>query len=171
MMKKALSQKIDTVFVLIIFCVFAVSVLMVLMLGANIYQNVTETTQDGSDESLVLSFFWSRIKNDDIAGTISIGQFHGCPALFFDEEIDGVGYRTILYNYNGWLYELFSEKELDFYPEDGTQIISAFNLGFGENEYGMIRISIGSSSLLISPRGGAARALPGADAGEGGTIG
>ena len=159
MMKKGFGQKIDTVFVLIIFCVFAISVLMVLMLGANIYQNVTETTQEDSAERLALSFIWTKLKNDDVAGNMSVGRFHSCPALFFDEEFDRTIYRTVIYHYDGWVYELFSEKDLDFLPEDGTKLVEISDLRFDELEYGMIKISTGGLSLLVSPRGGATRAL------------
>ena len=41
-MKTIKSSRVDTVFVLIIFCVFAISMLLVLMLGASIYKNMTE---------------------------------------------------------------------------------------------------------------------------------
>ena len=55
MMKRVRGHKIDTIFVLLIFCIFAVSVLMVLMLGANTYKNMTEISRDGQDERTVLS--------------------------------------------------------------------------------------------------------------------
>jgi len=155
MMRRVRGQKIDTVFVLIIFCVFAISVLMVLMLGASIYQNVNDLTQEGHNERLVLSYIWTKVKNDDEAGRISVGSFHGYAALFFDEEFDGITYRTMIYHYDGWVYELFSEKDLGFYPEDGKQILRIGELGFEELDNGMLRISSGDAYLLISLRGGA----------------
>jgi len=160
MMRRARGQKIDTVFVLIIFCVFAVSVLMVLMLGASIYQNMTDITRDGYDERMVLSYIWTKIKNNDDAGRISIGEFHGMPALFFDEEFDQVTYRTMLYHYDGWIYELFSEKDLGLYPEDGERITRVGDLVFQQLDHGVIRVSTGGLDLFVAPRSGAAGVLP-----------
>ena len=171
MMKKASGHKMDTVFVLIIFCVFALSVLFVLMLGVSIYQNVTGLTQDGNDEQVALSYIWSKVKNEDKSGSLSVGQFHGCPALFFDEEFNEVEYRTIIYHYDGWIRELTSEKDLDFEPLDGAQVMKLEKLSFAEQEYGMIKIAAGGLSLLVSPRSGTTWALPGASFDEGGGIG
>ena len=159
-MKKTGGQRIDTVFVLIIFCIFAISVLMVLMFGASIYQNLTGMIRDGQDERAVLSYIWTKAKNDDNEGRISVGYFHGLPTLFLDEEFDRVPYRTRIYYYDGWVHELFSETELDFYPVDGTRIIEVESLDFEELDHGLIRITAGTLSLLISPRSGATGDLP-----------
>ena len=159
-------QRIDTVFVLVIFCVFAISVLMVLMLGANIYQNVNGMTQEGAGEHLALSYIWTKVKNGDDSGKVTIGDFGGHPALCFDEEYSQVQYRTLIYYYNGWIYELFSEKDLELSPEDGTQILRVDKLDFETLNHGIIRVSTGTSSLLISPRSGTEYDLPGLDSGE-----
>ena len=152
----ARGQRIDTVFVLIIFCVFAVSVLMVLMFGASIYQNMTEISREEHDERTVLSYVRTKVRNDDEAGRIQVGEFHGLPALCFDEDIGGISYRTIIYHYNGWVHELFSEAELDFQPQAGVPIMELSDLRFEELEYGLIKVSSGTKSLLIFPRGSSA---------------
>ena len=166
MRKNDRGQRIDTVFVLAIFCVFAISVLMVLMLGANIYQNVNGMTQEGYVEHLALSYIWTKVKNGDDSGKISVGDFNGHPALCFDEEYGQTQYSTLIYYYNGWIYELFSEKDLGLSPEDGTQILRVDKLSFETLNYGIIKVSSGASSLLISPRSGIEYSLPGTDSGE-----
>ena len=158
MSKAAGRNKIDTIFVLLIFCIFALSVLMVLMLGASIYKNMTQTVHEGQDERAVLSYIWTKAKNSDESGNVYTGDFHGISAMCFDEEYSGVRYQTIIYHYNGWVCELFSEYELihdeesGFYPEDGTRLIKINNLKFEEYEHGLIKVSAGTQNLLISPR-------------------
>lgn len=171
MMKKASGHKMDTVFVLIIFCVFALSVLFVLMLGVSIYKNVTGLTQDGNDEQIALSYIWSKVKNDDRNGTLSVGDFYGYSSLFFDEEYDGVEYRTMIYYYDGWIRELTSEKDLEFEPVDGTEIMRIGDLSFSEQGHGIIKVASGELSLMISPRSGTAWVLPGSVSDEGGAVG
>jgi len=166
MRKNTRGQRIDTVFVLVIFCVFAISVLMVLMLGANIYQNVNGMTQEGYGEHLALSYIWTKVKNGDDSGKVLIEDFDGRPALCFDEEYSQVEYRTLIYYYNGWIYELFSEKDLGLSPQDGTQILRIDELNFETLNHGIIRVSTGASSLLISPRSGAEYSLPDMGSGE-----
>lgn len=159
-------QSIDTVFVLLIFCIFAASVLAVLMLGGSIYKNIADISQQGYDERTCLSYVWSKIKNGDEAGKISIGDFNGQNVLMLREEYDGVAYQTIIYYYDGWVRELFFEEGLDFTPEDGTPVIATTSLSFTQLENGLIKAKSGGDILLISPRGSAdavARASSGAD--------
>ena len=171
MTKTTRSSRIDTVFVLIIFCVFAISVLMVLMLGADIYKNMTDISREGYDERTGLSYIWTKVKNNDEAGRIHLSDFHGVSALCFDEEFDSSTYRTMIYYYDGWVYELFYDISLDFLPSDGAQIIEISDLKFEELQYGLIRVSSGASSLLVSPRGSSAQAGPFTKSLEGGLSG
>ncbi|MCL2125023.1 MAG: DUF4860 domain-containing protein [Oscillospiraceae bacterium] len=153
MMKSAGKNRIETVFVLVIFSVFALSVLMVLMLGANVYKNMTEISRSGQDERTVLSFIWTKVKNGDDAGSVYVGEFCGQPALCFDKDYGGAMYQTVIYHYNGWVYELFYETGYEFFQEDGVKVYEIGDLRFEEAEYGMIKVSSHDRSLLISPRG------------------
>jgi len=168
MIKKVRNQRIDTIFVLLIFCIFAVSVLMVLMLGASTYKNITEISRDGLDERAALSYIRTKAKNNDTDGGISIGTFRGLPALYFDEEVDSTPYRTMIYHFDGWVYELFSELGLDFLPEDGVRIIKTDDLFFEELDYGLIKIKSGTRELVIFPRSGITESLPEGPYEEGG---
>jgi len=146
-------HRIDTIFVLIIFCVFAVSVLMVLMLSASTYENVTELSREGHADRSVLSYIWTKVKNSDNAGQIHVGEFHGLSALYIEEDIGQTQYKTVVYHYNGWVYELFCEADLEFRPEDGAQIIRIENLTFEDTDNGSIIVSSGGNNLIIFPRG------------------
>ena len=160
MVKTTGKNRIETVFVLVIFSVFALSVLMVLMLGAGVYKNMTEISREGQDERIVLSFIWTKIKNGDEAGSVYTGDFYGGSALFFDKDYNGAPYRTVIYHYDGWLYELFSEVGYEFFPEDGARVFEISNLSFEDAEYGMIKVTAGDRSLLVSPRGEPADFMP-----------
>jgi len=152
MIKNTRGQRIDTVFVLIIFCVFAVSVLMVLMFGASIYQNMTEISREDHDERTVLSYIRTKVRNNDETGSVYVGTFQGLPALCYDEEFSGIQFRTVIYHYNGWVYELFSETDLDFHPEDGVRIMELSDLRFEALDPNLIKISAGTKELLLFPR-------------------
>ena len=153
MHKTNASFKADTLLVLIIFCVFAASVLMVLMLGASIYKNTTEIIQEEYDARTSLSYIWSRIKNSDETGRIGIEEFCGLTALCLEEVYNTYVFRTLIYEHEGWIYELFSDVELDFYPEDGNPIIPTEGLSFSLLEDGLIKASTAFGSVLLFPRG------------------
>ena len=145
-------RKIDTVFVLIIFSVFALSVLMVLMLGASVYKNMSETSRDGQDERTLLSYIWTQVKNRDGDGDLYIGKFDGLTALCYDEVFGDSTYQTVVYHYDGWVYELFYDTELEFFPEEGQKVMEIAEMKLEEQEYGIIKVSSGEKSILIYPR-------------------
>ena len=152
-MNKALrGQRLDTIFVLIIFCVFAMSVLMVLMLGASIYNEIVDTSREGDEPRTALSYIWTKVKNNDSVDVIRIGDFQGSSALFLDEVYGDTTYSTSIYHYNGWIYELFCEVGLEFDRESGTPVLKVSDLTFNEIDEGLIKVTSGSMNLMLSPR-------------------
>ncbi|MCL2425905.1 MAG: DUF4860 domain-containing protein [Oscillospiraceae bacterium] len=152
---KKFGRSIDTVFVLIVFSVFAISVLMVLMLGASIYRNINEISTERQNEHTALAYIWTKTRNFDQADGMSVGDFNGVSALLIDENINGTHFRTIIYNYDGWLLELFSDASLEFSLNDGVPVVPADGLHFDAIEHGLIQVTIGDMSLYLSPRSGA----------------
>jgi hypothetical protein len=154
MSKTIKGRRIDTIFVLIVFGIFAFSVLMVLMLGAGIYRNMTEISQEGQEERTVLSYVRTKVKNYDGGDRIHVGSFHGITALTIDEKLGNSVYQTIIYHYDGWLYELFSETPHFFLPEDGMRIARIDVLTFTEDYEGrFIRVATGDFDMFLSTRG------------------
>ena len=154
MSKMSRGRSIDTIFVLIVFSIFAISILMVLMLGASIYRNINDISNDGQSEHTALSYIWTKTKNFDEAGSVHVGDFQGVSALFIDELLGDTYYRTAIYHYDGWLCELFSEAALEFSPRDGVRVIQVNEMRFESVDNGLIRATTGVKSLLLSPRSG-----------------
>ena len=157
-MKTFSDSKAGTAAALMIFCVFTMSVLTVLMLGVNAYKNVTDISREGYDERICLSYIWTKVKNGDEAGMVSVRDFHGLPALCIDEVYDGATYHTMIYHHEGRVWELFFEEGLEFFPEDGVSVIGNESLSFEPLEAGLIKVSAGSKqygslSVFIYPRG------------------
>jgi len=154
-MNKAIrGRSVDTIFVLIVFSIFAFSVLMVLMLGASVYRNINDISREGQHEQTALSYIWTKSKNFDNAQSIHVGSFEGTSALFIDETLGGTDFRTAIYHYDGWLHELFSESALDFSPADGVRIVQVDSLRFANIGNGLIEVTSGERHLIISPRSG-----------------
>ena len=152
-------MKNSTSATLIIFCVFAVSVLTVLMFGVGAYKNMTDISREGYDERVCLSYIWTKVKNGDAAEAVYVTDFDGLPALCIDEVYGGDKYHTVIYHYEGWVNELFYEDGLDFSPGDGMPVLKNEALSFERLEAGLIKISAGAESVFISPRGQSGIAL------------
>jgi hypothetical protein len=150
MNKPVQQRKIDTVFTLLLFSCFAMAVLITLMLGVMFYQNMIDISREGYDERTSLSYIWTKIKNNDGTGLISVGSFNGIPALYLYGG--DTTYATRIYQYNGWVYELYSDVELEMDLEDGSPIIRTDSLSFEQLDDGLIRVATESYSVLIYPR-------------------
>jgi hypothetical protein len=153
MNKHTQQHKTDVVFSLLIFVTFAISVLITLMLGASFYQRMTGMSKDGYDERTSLSYVWTKIKNNDNIDMISVDDFNGIPSLVLYQYYGDTKYVTRIYTYDGWIYELFSDADLEMLPENGTPIIKTDSLIFEKQEEGLIKVSSGSGNVLIQPRG------------------
>ena len=151
MLKATRGHRIDTIFVLLIFSVFAVSILIVLMLGASIYQNIAEMSEEGADERLALSYVWTKVKKSNDAGVIYVSNFDGDSALIIDEAIGDRYFQTIIYHENGWLFELFSEKDFGMDRSDGSRVLRVDHLEFEAADYGLIKAISGNRTLFIYP--------------------
>ena len=151
-MKSISENKVGSSAALMIFCLFAMSVLTVLMLGVSAYRNMTEISLEDYDEQVCLSYIWTKIKNGDEAGTVYVGDFGDRPALFIDALYGDATYHTIIYHYEGRVYELTFESGLEFFPGDGVPVIENESLSFERLEAGLIKVSAGYESVFISPR-------------------
>ena len=153
------TSKIDTVFVLMVFCAFAMSVFLVLMLSASAYINTADTANYGRNERIALSYVRTKIRAADVAGAVYIGDFGGVTALHLTERFGEREFVTLIYFYDGWVRELFHEAGLDFEPADGTPLFQLDEPGlqFSRGAGSLLRVSTGHDSMLITPRSDAER--------------
>ena len=159
-MKKVYENKVGGAAVLMIFCIFAMSALTALLLGADAYRNITEMPQQGYDERICLSYVWAKVKSGDEAGRVRVDDFHGHPAIFIDEELGGALHHTAIYHYDGWIYELFFEDGFDFSPRDGDRVVKNETFVPEQFENGLIQVTAGTETMYIFPRGETGAAAP-----------
>jgi hypothetical protein len=134
---------------------------MVLMLGAGIYRNMTEMSQEGQTERMVFAYVRTKVKNYDSADRIHVSDFHGIPTLTIGERLGDSVYQTLIYHHDGWVYELFSETPHYFVPADGMRIARIDELTFVEVLEGKsIKVASGDFDMFLSPRGRFNEPLP-----------
>ena len=111
----------DGLLILLLFGVFAVSILAVLLSGAGVYRRLAERDDRAYDRRTAVQYVATRVRQADRAGAVSVRSFEGCPALILSEEIEGEVYETRIYHYDGYIRELFVSAEGEFLPEDGER--------------------------------------------------
>ena len=115
----------DGLLILLLFGVFAVSILAVLLSGAGVYRRLAERDDHSYERRTAVQYVATRVRQADQAGGVSVRTFEGCPALILSEEIEGETYETRIYHYDGYIRELFASEEGEFLPEDGEKVLPA----------------------------------------------
>ena len=157
MSKSGKSHTIDVIFVLAIACAFAASILMVLMLGVNVYGHIQDTSNSEFNKRVCLSYITAKVHSNDSYGEVTAGVFGDVPALFLEEEFDGVKYNTIIYTYDGWLRELFCERDNSLSPDSGTPVLEIDSVSFEKVKPNLLSVEYsdvdgGGGKIFISLR-------------------
>ena len=109
--------------VLLVFAVFMVSVLFVLLTGADVVQTLSDRDEASFDRRTAAQYVATRVRQGDSSGMVSVRTYEDSTALVLAEDIDGAMYETIVYCYDGYLRELFVPQDLEMDLEFGEKIL------------------------------------------------
>lgn len=110
---------------LILTCLFAMTMLLTLVMGAKVYRGVQQRVDDSAARRVGVSYITAKIHANDHADGVSVQKFGGADAVILAQDYDGERYQTALYVYDGQLMELFCGNLDDFSPAEGTPIVEA----------------------------------------------
>ncbi|WP_148411709.1 DUF4860 domain-containing protein [Murimonas intestini] len=100
---------VDFIFTLALFCVFAASSVLVTVIGAGVYKSVTSHMQINNTSRTSLAYIAEKIRQNDMASSVSAQEIEGHTALVLSEYYDGTEYATYIYEDEGQLKELFQK--------------------------------------------------------------
>ncbi len=149
---------------LLLFTVFTLCVVIVMLMGADIYKNSAQRDQDSFRQRTVTQYLSSRVHQVDCRDAWFVGDFTDTQpreagnTLFFRESFQGTEYYTRIYCHNGYLYELSSVVGEDFQPSDGEKILELSDLRF-QLQDGLLTVSFQQAdgtpgTLLLCLRNG-----------------
>lgn len=121
---------IDILFVIALFCIFAMSAIFLISIGANIYGKTVSHMETNFSGRTSFAYITEKIRQADKEGAVSVGEFEGSPALLITETINGTDYITYLYEYDGYLKELMVRRDTPLSKAAGQDIlaVSEFSL-------------------------------------------
>lgn len=158
LMKKS---SLTGVLVLLVFAVFMVSVLLVLLSGADTVQKLTNRDQHTYNHRTAVQYVAMRVHQADVAGAVTV-EGGETPTLVLTETIDGQPYETRIYCYDGYLREMFCQQNAGLSPEFGEEILpmEAFQVSLKDAllraEFLLADGDTESLSLYLRSEGGAA---------------
>lgn len=142
------THSFDTVFVLLIFCLFAGTSLFLVLIGANVYRNIVSDMSANNETRASLSYVSNKVRSAD-SRDISVEKVNGQDTLVIHSEYNKSDYKTYIYLHDGYLMELFTKAENSFSAGEGDKItpVSAFTLAKHDNELSL-SVSGGGKSML-----------------------
>jgi len=129
------AHSINTVFVLLVFCLFAVSSLFLVLIGANVYRSIVDKMDANNEMRSSLSYVSNKVRSAD-SRDVSVESLGGQETLVIASEFNSEKYNTYIYQYNGYLMELFTKADNDFKAGDGDKItpVTTFTITKNESE-------------------------------------
>lgn len=111
------------VLVLLVFAVFTVSVLLVLLSGADTVQKLTRRDQRTYHHRTAVQYLTTKVHQSDVAGAVSVEEKDGISTLVLTEKIEGISYDTRIYCYDGYLREMFCASGAGLSATFGEKIL------------------------------------------------
>ena len=117
------STKIDSVFVIALFTMFAVTAFLLILIGAKQYQHTADTMDSNYESRTISSYLTEKIRQSDSQGKITIAELEGTPALALETVENDVTYITYIYYYENALREIVVNEASVFSLGTGQEII------------------------------------------------
>ena len=143
---------IDLLFPIAVLFVFAISSFLVLVLSAHIYSSQTQKMNTGYTVHTSLAYVAEKIRQNDVAGSITVMTLDGTECLALKNSSDGINSTTYLYVSDGWLKELFVRDDTDVSLNAGKNIIEASDFKVAELNNGLYRITITDTEGVTNSR-------------------
>lgn len=113
------------VFVFVLLGLFALMSTLMVLLGAQMYRGTVDHSAENNAHRVLGAYVRSMVRAEDAAGAVRVEEYDGVTALAMTETIDGDDYVTWIYQYDGSLYEQFTDVGYDFDPAAGTPVCAA----------------------------------------------
>ncbi|MBQ3796325.1 MAG: DUF4860 domain-containing protein [Butyrivibrio sp.] len=134
---------IDGVFVICLMLLFLISALTVIAIGASIYKKNVETTGENYSQRVSFAYVTEKVRQADQKGLVFVDQRFGENALILQQKVGETLYDTIIYDYEGYLCELFVRDDLGtVYPNSGQKILQVGSFDIEEITDGLLSATI-----------------------------
>lgn len=136
------SNKIDGVFVIALFTMFAVTAFLLILIGARQYQRTADTMDANYESRTISSYLTEKIRQNDSLGNVVIAELEGIHALAIETVENDVTYITYIYYYKDALREIVVNENSVFSLDSGQEIIKTGGFTAEMVNDGLLKITI-----------------------------
>ena len=133
---------LEIVFVMALLGLFGITTYTLVMTGADTYSRLLNERDDNSNLRVAVSFISMKIRQNDVEGTVGIVELSSGTALSIKEVIEDEIYETLVYQYDGAVYELFHEYGDDLDVTAGEKVSDIGGMRLTEIAGGGIKIEV-----------------------------
>lgn len=135
------SRKIDTVFIVSLFVMFAITAILLILIGARQYRFTADSMNRNYEIRTASSYLTEKVHQSDTITGVSVVDFSVGSALALTDRQNNQTYITYIYYYDGVLKELFVKEDAAFTPSAGQTIVQLHGFIPEVVHTGLIRIT------------------------------
>lgn len=117
------SNKIDGVFVIALFTMFAITAFLLILIGARQYQHTADTMDANYESRTISSYLTEKLRQNDSQGMVQISELESTQALAIKTVENDITYVTYIYYYKEALREIVVNEQSVFSLDSGQEII------------------------------------------------
>lgn len=135
------SRKIDTVFIVSLFVMFAITAILLILIGARQYRFTADSMNRNYEIRTASSYLMEKVHQSDTITGVSVVDFSVGSALALTDRQNDQTYITYIYYYDGALKELYVKEDAAFTPSAGQTIVQLHGFVPEVVHTGLIRIT------------------------------
>lgn len=144
--KMGKSHSFDLIFVLGLFGIFAVSAVVVMLIGISVYRDTVSNLNNHFSNRTASAYVTQKIRQNNSDGRVAAGEIEGLPAVVIAGEGTAANTTTYIYCYDGQLMELYIRNGTDANPQSGQEITEIKSLNVEDAGNNILRLTIVDSS-------------------------
>ena len=147
---------ISGLFTMLLFLVFVLCALFSVLMGSQVYENITKRSDENFSGTTALSYIANKIRQGDQQDGVDIIEVDGTSVLQLKQKIGEETYHTWIYWKDGSIRELFTDENSGLGLEDGLEILECSGLSMEKKGSSIILQTQGegAASLKLSLRSG-----------------
>lgn len=132
----------DLLFTIALFCVFAITALLVVLFGADIYGKTSSNMELNYTKRTALAYVGEKVRQNGYEGGTEIGQVDGREALVLHQEANGSWYNTYIFCDGGYLKEATVPADQPVSLLNGQTVMELADIALEEVTESLLRITI-----------------------------
>lgn len=132
---------VDFLFTLSLFCIFAATAFLVVIIGANAYRNIVQHMDDTYSTRTSLAYVTEKIRQHDAEGMLSLADINGNTVLILHDQSKEAAYDTYIYPYGNAVCELVLREGTEFSPDQGDPVVQVNNFTIEKIGNGFLNLS------------------------------